>query len=489
MYAYIVLPSLDTRLAITALQSDEEMDVLDHHGLSSHPQWKGRLFLVDYEQLTDGNMTRRGSFERSCEDFLGLETSSYNSSRVIGSSKMNTRKNRIDICDANHTRVRWHLMGMASQASQWIKDYLLDSDRVVVPNREHFLEIVDSWKNDPCMHSMGQLSRNPISPPAISIPPTNSSTLDNESESDLIDFAIGGFAKCGASTLMHVTNDVPQIFMGRPHGKVHEVHDLRKGLIDQFREKYKDHKTKFTNDGVRMVNGFKAPEILQSQEFLTNVVKYYPRMDLVISVRHPVLHFQSAYNYNYRHLDQAIISLPDPLSLIGNCGHDCWKKDCVPHINNTAVCTRKSYFHYGLSRLHLTPLQSKDEMDLLDNHELSIHPGWNGRLFLMEIGQLADRNTTRKSKLERAYEDFLGIEANSFSSFRNHSSNNPRLISICDAIHAPIRNLLVEVGGRASRWIKDYLLKADTSRVVVENRDHFISLIDKWGVDPCETDD
>lgn len=247
----------------------------------------------------------------------------------------------------------------------------------------------------------------------------------------------------------------------------------------------------FSQDGkTRLFNGFKSPEILQSHEFLTNIVKYYPSMDLIISVRHPIFHFQSAYNFKYRSIIDQVQrqNLPEPVELIGFCGHDCFI-NCTRVVHNANVCTRKSYFHHGLSRLSLTPLVSKEELDLLDHHSLSLHPGWKGRVFLLEIGQLADSDSDRKTLWERSYEEFLGFKAYAFNSSimvgdsGNDTISRPAIMNICDNRHEMVRNVLLEAGIKASHWIQEYLLKSD--RVYVGNRDHFLTLIEKWKVDPC----
>jgi len=469
-----------SRLSLTPSDSQEELELLGDHGLSYHPNWKGRLFLVQHEQLVDENSTRRHSMERTYEHYIGVQEDAYNSTISIKS-----RKQLVDICHTDHTAIRYEIIREAEITAKWIKMFLLESDRVVVPNKKHFLELLESWSIDPCIQTMEKLAKIGTHKEQSKDDVEGIHKKSIRKDANLVDFAIGGFAKCGTTTLMASTAKVPQVFMGNNDGREREVHDLRRSFVDQFQNRYKDHRTYFSKDGTRLLNGFKSPEILQSQDFLVNMLNHLPSIDLVITTRHPVLHFQSAYNYKYRNVNRTVYKLPEPVDLIGKCTHDC-RHDCVPKVDHKAVCTEKAYFHYGLSRLHLTPLETEKEKELLDHHHLSIHPSWNGRLFLMEIGQLADSNLSRKNNWERSYEQFLGIIPNSFDTNVTHENgrSKDKIVNICDDEHRPVREVLVEVGIKASNWIREYLLKSD--RVIVANREHFLALIEKWKFDPCD---
>lgn len=329
--------------------------------------------------------------------------------------------------------------------------------------------------------------------------------------SKLIDFAIGGFPKCGTTTMMKRLSENPQVFMGGPQRKapVHEVNQLNKNLQQEFFDLYSTERiNEHTNlagpngEVLKLKVGFKGPEMMRMESYFTNVVHLFPAIDLVLSLRHPVLHFESNYNFRLRYADPDVgLELVKTKDLIGNCGHDC-KDNCTPkfkfimkesreHTSNAAACTYSSTFQYGLSRLSLTPMES-DELALLDHHQLTIHPEWSGRLFLMETGQIADKDQVRHRRLERSFEDFLGIEANSFTTDetaeeKSKYQSSQKFIHICDDEHKEVRNFLVEHGAKGAHWIKHYLLESDSShRIVVPNKEHFIELIDKWGVDPCD---
>lgn len=293
-----------SRLSLTPSDSQEESDLLLQHKLSYHPNWKGKLFMMQYEQLVDANSTRRNIMEREYENFIGVPSLSFDS--TLSSSKMGTRRKLIDICHTKHTAFRYKIIKDAEKAALWIKNYLLESEKVVVPNKYHFLKILDGWSIDPCIQTMDKL---PTSRYHVESSANVSSNTDKTSmivdrsirnETDLIDFAIAGFAKCGTTTLMKSTSAVEQVYMGNLVGKPVEVHDIKKDDMDTFRKRYKDHQSFFSDGGLRLLNGFKSPGILESQSSLTNLFNHYPSIDLVVSVRHPILHFQSGYNYFYR---------------------------------------------------------------------------------------------------------------------------------------------------------------------------------------------
>lgn len=474
--------------------SEEEVKLLDRQvDTFQLSKWKGRLFLLLNEQLLDDNNDRRHQVEKAFKDFLKIHSHYLNISIPTQDDGI------LDICHISHIKFRHELSHVGSRLVQWLKQYFLQSDRVIVANRGHFLQLLEGWISDPCSRTMHQIKQN-FTPTLFqeventSIPSnatlvhSHNDTLERK-DSNLVDFSIAGFAKCATSSLMKLTSFVPNVFMGNlTEHKPKEVHELQHGDIKGFRKRFNHRKEHFDGNGIKLINGYKNPNVLYSQEHLESIATYFPTMDLVVNVRHPITHFQSQYNYKFRWLNETEIGLPKPIDLIGNCGPACYN-GCLKITHptkheNYQVCTENSNFHQALSRLHLTPLTSEDEHRLLGNHNLSIHSNWKGRLFLSEIGQIGDKNATRKTIWDREYEKFLGLEPNSFSSFHAHKSHHPTFIHICDDEHKPVRDVLLEKGKLAATWIQKYLMNAD--RVVITDRNHFYQLLEKWKVDPCE---
>uniref|UniRef100_A0A7S3Q5F7 Sulfotransferase domain-containing protein n=1 Tax=Chaetoceros debilis TaxID=122233 RepID=A0A7S3Q5F7_9STRA len=330
----------------------------------------------------------------------------------------------------------------------------------------------------------------------------------------LIDFVIAGFPKCGTTTMLNRLNENPQVYMGGPDARkrkpVDERHELRQNKGHRFQDFFDRYSMEKINSDTHLIGsggkvlkqvvGFKSPEVVRSETFLPNVVELFPAIDMIVSVRHPVLHFESNYNFRLRNADpDEGLELVDTKDLIGDCWIDC-HHSCTPkfHFLNKRThaqeesedtCTGTSTFHHALSRLALTPMEEPRELGLLDHHQLSIQSEWSGRLLLMEIGQISDKDAKRHDKFERRFEDFLGLEANSFTTDETEEEKakyqqSHKFIHICDEEHREVRESLVDIGLKGSTWIKDYLLKSD--RVEVANKDHFLELIEKWGDDPCK---
>lgn len=304
---------------------------------------------------------------------------------------------------------------------------------------------------------------------------------------------LSGFEKCGTTSLMYSLNKHPETYMGYDDEEsLKETHLLRHGQVREFRDMYRGHRDIKPELGKRTVNGFKSPEILMSQSYIHNMVKHFPYTDFILSTRHPILHFQSLYNFKFRPEKYHGKRRPDPIALIGSCGHQC-VKNCVPKDARQygkknkgilkSVCTDKALFHYGLSRIMLTPMNTTEELDLLDNNDWSTHQQFKGRVFLTEIGQLGDKNETRKADFTRGLEDFLTLTPGSFEWKEKANVGNVKYIDICDAEHKPVRDRLLEIGTNASKWILTYFM--NSPRVVVANRDHMIELITAWQTDPC----
>jgi hypothetical protein len=116
----------------------------------------------------------------------------------------------------------------------------------------------------------------------------------------MLQFAIVGFPKCSTTFLRNsLLSPSNQIFFGNNQN---EIHLLRNNNVQAFKDLFQNY--------LNTTNGFKDPGLLYSHVGLYNLYTHYPNTDLIISVRHPVLWFQSFYNYHIRegyHL------------LIGNC--------------------------------------------------------------------------------------------------------------------------------------------------------------------------
>jgi hypothetical protein len=405
----------------------------------------------------------------------------------------------------------------------------------------------------------------------------------------LIDFVVGGFPKCGTTYLQNkILYPSERLFI--PH---HETHFLQNDKYSEFVAEF-DNVTKSSmsdeannSDNVdadsgqkEMVVGYKAPFELGHERSLRNLETLFPDVDIIITLRHPVLQFESLYNYKLRKYPSLI---PTVENFIGVCGELCPEysnnvndndnddddddnderretsaivstateqvkknfdnedgfrsflsstKDtsrvsefnakkvtkkvtrieqrCVSDTDIT-FCTGESNYHMYLSRLGLTPMDTPEELALLDHHDMPIHDfsakgddsvdgdDDKAKLFLIEIGQFDHRkNQTMADDVITDLETFLGLDVGDLPRTPHRTDERTKtvydypedrkgqILDICLERYEPLREILLETSRNASKWIIDYLLRpSNRGRVVVSNIDMFISMVEEWKIDPC----
>jgi hypothetical protein len=63
---------------------------------------------------------------------------------------------KIDICQGQYDALRQILQQQATNASRWIRHYLLEAPEVSVSNKASFAEIMRGWETDPCTRRTGR---------------------------------------------------------------------------------------------------------------------------------------------------------------------------------------------------------------------------------------------------------------------------------------------------------------------------------------------
>ena len=128
----------------------------------------------------------------------------------------------------------------------------------------------------------------------------------------LLDFAIVGYAKTATTFVMSWLGHHPDIRM-----HLHEVHNLTKhdpvGMIENLytlQEEPRTHEQK-------LHYGYKDPRDIADAATMQSLSTYWPNTKLIVGVRHPVLWFQSKYNFRLRKGHK----LP-PATLLGTCERD-----------------------------------------------------------------------------------------------------------------------------------------------------------------------
>lgn len=312
----------------------------------------------------------------------------------------------------------------------------------------------------------------------------------------LLDFAVVGSAKAGTSFLLRYIGNSNETLMPK-----YEVCKMSKNRPDELVQLYynaslvagKYHRDSSSADlsATKVINGLKCPKSLGTELAVSNFAKYFPNMKYIVTMRHPVKWFQSFYNYRVYGNGK----LPPPGELIGSCVDDspyiCSKR-CAVKTHTQNVCTDRAKFHHQLSRFGKTPMNSKEENDLLV-HDMDIVPS-NGTIFLMDIAQLFPSEKASRH-LARDLSNYLGLRQRlpSLEDLPPDSSRytDPKrtkyFINICDDEHRYLREVLVGIGTEAYIWIRDYFLNSDD--VFVSSREDFLELISKWQYDPCADGD
>ena len=116
----------------------------------------------------------------------------------------------------------------------------------------------------------------------------------------------------------------PEVFMGfeKNLDNAQEISSLTFDLVDEFKTIFKnnngDHKRTSTSTGKQVINGFKEPNVLVFARPMVNIEKHFPETDFIVSTRHPVLYFESFYNFRARNpkfKEMFPSGFPDPVSL------------------------------------------------------------------------------------------------------------------------------------------------------------------------------
>jgi hypothetical protein len=301
-------------------------------------------------------------------------------------------------------------------------------------------------------------------------PPLNSLITDKGKikgdVSPLLDFAILGHAKCATSFIMNWLSVHPEIQIFDT-----EVCDLNEGRpTDLVQKLYNELDT-----GSQYKRGFKCPGHF-SRNSVRDFRRYFRHTRIIVGLRHPVRWFESFYNFRYRHPRGKHV-LPEPTELIG---------ECTPE--SQGVCTARAEFHGNLAMLAKTNLTNPNEWKLLRMHDkyqritLIDNP-----VFLYDVNQLYDTNTTRTTAFKTDLRDFLGVQADMPEPVKGGKSSRPKhqKMDICDPQYAALRAELLDIGERASIWITTYFMAVAADQVVVSSPDFFKEILQDWKVDPC----
>lgn len=346
-------------------------------------------------------------------------------------------------------------------------------------------------------------------------PPSFSTLIDqhNNITGDvqfLLDFAVIAYAKCGTTTFVQWMSDHSETLI-----LPNENYALRSGRpVDFVRRMYRlqplDVPNHRDNDTFRFVTrqnnitfrrGYKNPSDIQRTSSIRFIRTLFPKTKLIVGIRHPILWFQSFYNYRVQSLpipknDKDKPLMPHPNRMIGRC-----------HRSMHQVCTDSSLFHVHLAKLGKTQL-TKDELDdpsLRRHRDMIVKNGTRpdrmpNPIFLYDITQLRQPHRGSHTQQQRSLQFRQDVKA--FLGLQHelppipHSLPDPvwddpqvqayrdsQKIRICDDQYVRVRRRLLQQSQEASLWIRKYFL--DAPGVYVSSRDYLEELLEKWMYDPC----
>jgi hypothetical protein len=298
----------------------------------------------------------------------------------------------------------------------------------------------------------------------------------------LLDFAIIGHGKCGTTSLQLWLSDHPEIMC--PKEEILELSMAGDDPAPTFVFRlYKE----FLSAEPRYKLGYKNPGEIRIPRSIRLLSKWFPKTILIVGIRHPVLWFESLFNFKVQNLPEHIPSnhWGDPNNLVGAC-EDPGQFNCVG--------THKGLFHVHLALLGKTN-QTKQLEEQYKGLGGKISPTSNP-VFLFDVDQLNDANVTRNAIFQRDLQNLLGLKQGLGQPPPRHRPGKvlrPKLqakreklkIRICDDKYAPLRKELMRIAREASEFIRNSGF-LDHPDVRVSSREYLEHILEtRWMKDPC----
>ena len=208
--------------------------------------------------------------------------------------------------------------------------------------------------------------------------------------------------------------------------------------------------------------GIKCPQGLASLLSIERLSRMFPDTKLVYGLRHPVMQFQSFYNYRVLSLYESGRRQDEQIPSAETLIEESWK----------LVSTKHTRFEETLKNLGKT--------NTTENL-----PSTPFKVFLYTIEQMHDSSEDRRLAFRNALGSFLGLEKSipALPNSNHQSKSYDETIDICDSKYDEVRRVLVKNGKETQRWIlEDFIHSPD---VTVANKGHFHELLESFGIDPC----
>jgi hypothetical protein len=305
----------------------------------------------------------------------------------------------------------------------------------------------------------------------------------------LLDFAIVGFPKAGTSTLM--------LYLQKQHKSIFMFDQERCEIgynqhVPLLADLYKNYNYNQDYQGQQPPQlrkmGIKCPRDLESSVALHNYKTFFPKTKFIVGLRHPILWFQSFYNF--RITNDYI--MPPPQQLIGRCKRA-----------HQGVCTFRANF---------------------SNHLQQIEP--TRKVFVYHVDQLKlqqdttnNNNTstiTRATRFRQDLQMFLELSepledpmmwvqpGQTPASPQRARELKEKKINICDESYNELRRILLKQASHTATWMQTVWFHQSPqtttttgtgtgttapnlyNNVHVSSPEYFHQLLNTWHVDPCD---
>ena len=126
------------------------------NGPPTPQSFPNKTFLFTTEQLGDVDEMRMDVFGRVVQEFVGFRRAMppivhWKPGKTWDNATQAEKDSRkINICDHKYKELRDVLMDISREASEWIRNYFIESEDVVVSSRDYIEQILGTWMHDPC---------------------------------------------------------------------------------------------------------------------------------------------------------------------------------------------------------------------------------------------------------------------------------------------------------------------------------------------------
>lgn len=327
---------------------------------------------------------------------------------------------------------------------------------------------------------------------------TNSSIAADTAKS--LDFVIAAFPKTATSTVMRWLGDAERLFVpgeeqcqfpgGHRGGEKTWGSKGASALIEGLITHQIEHPD--------MKRGIKCPDMLEDLLFTDVYSKFFPNTDIIIGIRHPVLWFQSYYNYRVAELVNRgkNLDFPNANKLITSKEMDGVSGDRANFVPSLSKLGKTQLGPEELQLLaNMTVLKERNDekkvavmkyLEMIGSSRPSL-----GKVFLYDIAQLSDKNEERATKFRSDFAAFLKLEDTTLpppsttvnANRAGSSAYKEQKLDICEDVYIDLRTKLLQHGKDMSEWLLEYFLESED--VHVSDKEYLTSILKEYSVDPC----